>query len=60
MTTRLVAVGHVKPEHGTLTVQFAGSDPWWVPLSSGDETEIDPSDYRKQQIEDDIAWGAEL
>jgi hypothetical protein len=53
-------VGHVKPEHGTLTVQFAGSDPWWVPLSSGDETEIDPSDYRKQQIEDDIAWGAEL
>ena len=57
MTARLVAVGHVKPEHGTITIRFADSDPIWSPQSSGELPDPDDDLWRKQQIEDELAWG---
>ncbi len=52
MTARIVAVGHVKPEHGTLTVQFATGEPIWTPDDQPEEPDWDL--YRKQQIEDEL------
>lgn len=59
MTARLVAVGRKYPEAGTVHVQYATSDPAWESQRSLDEHlgEPDPSDYRKQQEEERIAWG---
>lgn len=61
MTARLVAVGRKYPEAGTVHVQYATSEPLWESQRALDlNTEPDPSDYRKQQIEDEIAWGEAL
>lgn len=59
MTARLVAVGRKFPEAGTVHVQYATSDPVWESQRAIDESlgEPDPSDFRKQQIEEHIAWG---
>lgn len=60
MTARIVAVGHVKPEHGTLTVRFATGEPMWSPLVPDEPDEFDADLYRKQQIEDELAWGNDI
>lgn len=59
MSARLVAVGHVRAPYPTLDVRYALSDPAWKPVPSHDfevgTPEPDPSDWRKQQIESEIA-----
>lgn len=60
MTRRLVAVGEKRPTGPTLFTQYAISDPAWDPVKSGEVHEPDPSDYRKQQIEEALARGEDL
>ena len=55
MTARLVAVGRKFPEYATKHFTYAIEDPAWSPQKSGELVEPDPSDYRKQQIEDRLA-----
>lgn len=58
--TRLVAVGQKRSTGPTLYAQYAIGEPEWSPVPSGDTPELDPSDYRKQRIEDELAWGTDL
>lgn len=60
MTARLVAVGQKRPTGPTLYTQYAIGEPLWSPLPSGDEPELDHDLMRKQRIEDELAWGADL
>lgn len=59
VSARLVALGRVKPGESR-RVRYAITDELWAPEPSGDVPEVDPSDWRKQQVEDELAWGGEL
>lgn len=56
MTARLVAVGRRFPPFANLAIAFT-ADPEWDPQP---EPEPDYDLIRKQQIEDEIAWGEGL
>lgn len=55
VTRRLVALGHIKPTHTTMYIQYATSDIEWPGRLSTEPTEPDPSDERKVKIETEIA-----
>lgn len=60
VTARLVAVGQKKAAYPTLFAQYSIGEPDWEPLPSGEVPELDPSDFRKQRIEDELAGGTDL